>query len=73
MIAILQMVTCPEVGGDTMWSNRYKAYEELSRVKCSLTNSDLRPVTGCTRTTGASSGRSARIVSRNSRTAATKP
>ncbi len=24
------MVKCPAVGGDTMWSNMYKAYEELS-------------------------------------------
>lgn len=30
MIAILHMVRCPEFGGDTMWSNMYKAYEELS-------------------------------------------
>lgn len=28
--AILHMVTCPEVGGDTMWANAYKAYDELS-------------------------------------------
>ena len=28
--AILNMVKCPEVGGDTMWSNMYKAYDELS-------------------------------------------
>lgn len=28
--AILHMVKCPEVGGDTMWANAYKAYEELS-------------------------------------------
>src|SRR5262249_14076000 len=30
MIAILHMVKCPDVGGDTLWSNMYKAYEELS-------------------------------------------
>lgn len=30
MIAILHMVKCPDVGGDTMWSNMYEAYEELS-------------------------------------------
>ena len=30
MIAILHMVKCPEFGGDTMWSNMYKAYDELS-------------------------------------------
>jgi len=30
MIAILHMVKCPEVGGDTLWSNMYRAYEELS-------------------------------------------
>ncbi len=28
--AILHMVTCPPFGGDTMWANMYKAYEELS-------------------------------------------
>jgi taurine dioxygenase len=28
--AILHMVKCPEVGGDTMWVNAYKAYEALS-------------------------------------------
>ena len=28
--AILQMKTCPEVGGDTLWANMYEAYEELS-------------------------------------------
>lgn len=26
----LQIVECPEVGGDTMWSNQYLAYEALS-------------------------------------------
>ena len=30
VLAILNMVACPEIGGDTMWSNMYKAYEELS-------------------------------------------
>ncbi len=30
VMAILQMRKCPEVGGDTMWTNQYKAYEELS-------------------------------------------
>jgi len=30
MMAILHMVKCPEVGGDTMWANMYKAYEQLS-------------------------------------------
>ena len=29
-IAILQMKKCPEVGGDTLWANMYRAYEELS-------------------------------------------
>ncbi|WP_051062155.1 TauD/TfdA dioxygenase family protein [Ilumatobacter nonamiensis] len=35
--AILHMKTCPEVGGDTLWANAYKAYDELSapmRVMC---------------------------------------
>ena len=30
VIAILHMVKCPLVGGDTMWANMYKAYEELT-------------------------------------------
>ena len=30
VLAILNMVKCPSVGGDTMWSNMYKAYDELS-------------------------------------------
>lgn len=30
VMAILNMVKCPDVGGDTMWSNMYKAYDELS-------------------------------------------
>lgn len=28
--AILNMVKCPAVGGDTLWANQYKAYDELS-------------------------------------------
>jgi taurine dioxygenase len=31
LIAILHMVKCPPVGGDTMWANMYKAYDELSQ------------------------------------------
>jgi taurine dioxygenase len=31
IMAILQMVKCPSVGGDTLWANMYKAYDELSR------------------------------------------
>ena len=30
VLAILHMVKCPEVGGDTLWANMYKAYEELT-------------------------------------------
>jgi taurine dioxygenase len=30
ILAILNMVKCPEVGGDTLWSNMYRAYDELS-------------------------------------------
>jgi taurine dioxygenase len=30
VMAILNMVKCPPVGGDTMWANMYKAYDELS-------------------------------------------
>jgi len=30
LIAILHMVKCPPVGGDTMWANMYKAYDELT-------------------------------------------
>jgi taurine dioxygenase len=30
LMAILHMVKCPSVGGDTMWANMYRAYEELS-------------------------------------------
>jgi taurine dioxygenase len=28
--AILHMVACPEIGGDTMWANLYQVYDELS-------------------------------------------
>ena len=30
VIAILHMVKCPPVGGDTMWASMYRAYDELS-------------------------------------------
>lgn len=30
VMAILHMVKCPAAGGDTMWSNMYRAYDELS-------------------------------------------
>jgi taurine dioxygenase len=30
VFAILHMKKCPPVGGDTLWANMYKAYEELS-------------------------------------------
>lgn len=30
VVSILHMVKCPEVGGDTLWTNAYKAYEALS-------------------------------------------
>ncbi len=30
VMAILQMVKCPPFGGDTLWANAYKAYDELS-------------------------------------------
>ena len=30
IMSILHMVTCPEFGGDTMWTNLHQAYEELS-------------------------------------------
>ena len=30
VMSVLHMVTCPEVGGDTMWTNLCQAYEELS-------------------------------------------
>jgi taurine dioxygenase len=30
LYSILHMVTCPAVGGDTMWSSLYRAFDELS-------------------------------------------
>lgn len=30
LMSILHMVTCPETGGDTMWTSLYAAYDELS-------------------------------------------
>jgi taurine dioxygenase len=30
LLSILPMVKCPPVGGDTMWANMYRAYDELS-------------------------------------------
>jgi len=30
VMSIMHMVTCPDLGGDTMWSNQYLAFEELS-------------------------------------------
>ena len=30
VMSILNMLKCPSVGGDTLWSNMYRAYEELS-------------------------------------------
>ena len=30
LLAILHMVKCPPVGGDTLWANAYRAYDELS-------------------------------------------
>ena len=30
VMSIMHMVTCPELGGDTMWANQYLAYERLS-------------------------------------------
>lgn len=30
LISILQMMQCPDVGGDTLWSNLARAFEELS-------------------------------------------
>jgi taurine dioxygenase len=30
VMSIMRMVTCPAVGGDTMWSNQYLAYDHLS-------------------------------------------
>ena len=31
VVSILHMRKCPPVGGDTLWANMYKAYEELSQ------------------------------------------
>ncbi len=31
IFSILQMKECPDVGGDTLWANMYKAYDELSQ------------------------------------------
>ncbi|MFP8876380.1 MAG: TauD/TfdA family dioxygenase [Myxococcota bacterium] len=30
VLAILHMLKCPDVGGDTLWANMYRAYEALS-------------------------------------------
>ena len=30
LMSILHMVTCPDAGGDTLWTSLYQAYEELS-------------------------------------------
>ncbi len=30
LLSVLKMVRCPDVGGDTMWTSLYAAYEELS-------------------------------------------
>ena len=30
IMSVLHMVACPDVGGDTMWTNLCQAYEELS-------------------------------------------
>ncbi|NNE73795.1 MAG: taurine dioxygenase [Acidimicrobiales bacterium] len=30
VLSIMQMVECPESGGDTMWANQYEAYAQLS-------------------------------------------
>ncbi len=30
VLSILQMANCPEVGGDTLWANMYRAYDTLS-------------------------------------------
>ena len=30
LVSILQMMKCPDVGGDTLWANLYQAFEELS-------------------------------------------
>jgi taurine dioxygenase len=36
LMSILHMVTCPETGGDTMWTSLYAAYNELSDPMKSL-------------------------------------
>lgn len=36
LMSILNMVTCPESGGDTMWTSLYAAYDELSDPMQSL-------------------------------------
>lgn len=36
VLSVLQMKTCPEVGGDTLWSSLYAAYEGLSAPMQSL-------------------------------------
>ncbi|MBT4160915.1 MAG: taurine dioxygenase [Gammaproteobacteria bacterium] len=36
LMSILNMVTCPDTGGDTMWSSLYAAYDELSEPMKSL-------------------------------------
>ena len=36
LMSILNMVTCPESGGDTMWTSLYAAYDELSEPMQSL-------------------------------------
>ncbi len=36
LMSILHMIKCPEIGGDTMWTSLYAAYEELSEPMKSL-------------------------------------
>ena len=36
LMSILNMVTCPDSGGDTMWTSLYAAYDELSEPMQSL-------------------------------------
>ena len=36
VMSVLHMIKCPEVGGDTMWSSLYRAYDELSDPMKSL-------------------------------------
>ena len=31
LMSVLHMVQCPETGGDTMWANMHRAYDELSQ------------------------------------------